>query len=276
MSVTPTSDVYGSPVTPSAGHPTAASGYGAVPGSAGTMVGAPSSRWSTAGLGVLTAVLVFGVTLALLMIFANPMAKTPVAATPAGQGAVAATPGARDPSSMAAAPGFVIPMAEPAGKTPGAPAASLTHGELAIKAEPVGAEVRVDGRSMGNAPFDGVFEAGLHEVVLQADGFKPWTSKVEVVLGERQTLNIVLSKTEGAKVDVSRRRNKRSSGKKKSSDKDSDASSEPEAPEEPAAAEPPRKLDRGDSGFKKLDRGGADSGFKKLGSGGGGIKKLGH
>ena len=277
MSVTPTSDVYGSSVSASAGHPTAAS-YGSTPGSAAaigsTMAGVPPGRSGTVGLGILTAVLVFGVTLALLMTFANPGGRTPGVTTPTA-GAVV-LPGSPTSPGLAVTPGVVIPMAEPVTRE-AAPAA--THGELVIKAEPVGAEVLVDNRSMGNAPFEGVLEAGMHRVELHAAGYQPWNSEVEVVLGERQMLNIVLSKTEVAKVEVSRRRNKRSSSKKKSSDKSADASSEDDAVEKPAPVEPPRKLDRGDSTFKKLDGGGSGSKFKKLGEGGGklgGVKKLGE
>lgn len=273
MSVTRSSDAYGSTGSTSGDQPTAGSGYGSVPGSGATLAGVPPSRWGTVGLGVLTAVVVFGVTLALLMSFANPRAPTPAAAVPMASGVTPGAPHAAGTPSPAA-PGVVVPMAEPAVEDPGAPASTTTHGELAIKAEPAGAEVRVDGRSMGNAPFEGVLEVGQHQIELRADGFQPWASQVEVVRGERQTLNIVLSKTEGAKVDVSRRRSKRSSAKKKSGDK-SDASSEDESTGEAPTPEPPRKLDRGDTTFKKLDRD-AGPGFKKLGSGGGEIKKLGQ
>ncbi|MEM9460602.1 MAG: PEGA domain-containing protein [Myxococcota bacterium] len=241
-----------------------------------TMAGVPPGRSGTVGLGILTAVLVFGVTLALLMTFANPGARTPGATTPSA-GAVVLPMSPASPG-LAATPGVVIPMAEPVARE-ALPAA--THGELVIKAEPVGAEVLVDGRSMGNAPFDGVLEAGMHRVELNATGYEPWNSEVEVVLGERQMLNIVLPRAEATTAETSRRRNKRpssnKSSKKKSSDKSAGASSEDDAVEKPAAVEPPRKLDRGDSKFKKLDGGGSGSKFKKLGEGGkiGGVKKLG-
>ena len=99
---------------------------------------------------------------------------------------------------------------------------------------------------------------------VQAPGFQTWQSEVEVVLGERQSLNVVLSKSQPAKLEVSRRRSKRSS---KDDDRDDDTS---EPPADAPAAVP--KIDRGDTGFKKIGR--DDAGFKKLGTDDSGIKKL--
>lgn len=244
MSATPISDVYGPNGSVSGGQHTAAVGHGSI------MLGPPPSRWGTMGLGVLSALVVFGVTLSLLMTFANPKAAPATApATMAPDGRPSAAGG------FTPAPGGMIESAvEPA------PQSVATHGELSIKAEPIAAEVLVDGRSVGNAPFEGVLTAGAHDVRLQAEGFQAWESNVEVVLGERQNLNVVLTPVESDPSDAGRRRSRKASkSSKKSADDDDGEESEAITPE------PPRKLDGGSTGFKKVSRSDdAGSDFKKL------------
>lgn len=206
LSVTPISDVYPQLGSMSGGHPTAA-----IHGS-GPIVIQPG-RKAAVGLGLISAVLAFGVTLAGLMTFATPP-------TPAAAVAPAAPTATRSPT-VAPAPEPGAESATPAPPPAPIPAAMLaTHGELALTAEPAAAQLFVDGRSMGNVPFDGVVVAGMHDIRVQAEGFVAWETKLEVVRGERQTLNVVLSQAEAPTVEMSPPRRRKSSKTKSGRDQD--------------------------------------------------------
>ena len=61
-----------------------------------------------------------------------------------------------------------------------------TTGSLLVDSRPVGAEVTVDGRSVGVTPvtLDDVFP-GEHRVVLQIPGFNLWATTAQVKAGNQ-------------------------------------------------------------------------------------------
>jgi hypothetical protein len=63
---------------------------------------------------------------------------------------------------------------------------SNTNATLVVESRPTGATVFVDGKRVGTTPLaiPGV-AAGAHAVRLEMAGYKPWTSSVRVVAGER-------------------------------------------------------------------------------------------
>ena len=68
-----------------------------------------------------------------------------------------------------------------------------TEAKAAIAADPAGASVFVDGREVGKAPIDGVrFTPGVHDVRVEATGYKPWRQRVEALAGRDITLDAKL------------------------------------------------------------------------------------
>jgi serine/threonine-protein kinase len=69
-----------------------------------------------------------------------------------------------------------------------------TEARGVITADPAGASVLVDGREVGKAPLDGVrFTPGVHDVRVEAAGFKPWRQRVEALAGRDITLDAKLT-----------------------------------------------------------------------------------
>jgi len=56
---------------------------------------------------------------------------------------------------------------------------------LSVRSEPEGAAVRVDGRSIGQAPIDAVLLGpGLHDLRVERQGFRPQVRRIEARAGE--------------------------------------------------------------------------------------------
>lgn len=56
---------------------------------------------------------------------------------------------------------------------------------LFLSAEPEGALVRIDGQSVGTSPIeDFPIHPGTHEIVVEREGFRPWSFDVEAEAGE--------------------------------------------------------------------------------------------
>jgi hypothetical protein len=82
--------------------------------------------------------------------------------------------------------------AGPADVAPTEPAAAA-NGILVVRSSPRGARVRVDGRSVGTTPVDGVdVTPGRHRVELRLAGRDPWSEMVEARSGERLQLDVAL------------------------------------------------------------------------------------
>lgn len=63
--------------------------------------------------------------------------------------------------------------------------------EVAITSEPAGAQVLVDGEARGVTPLSTQILAGNHPIELRMDGFKPWSTDVQVKANEPMTLGPV-------------------------------------------------------------------------------------
>jgi hypothetical protein len=82
-----------------------------------------------------------------------------------------------DPSPRAAAPVRRAASAEPAPSGPGS---------IQVLSRPSGAQVLLDGRSVGRTPLAiADVGAGAHDVRLELPGFRRWATSVQVKPGER-------------------------------------------------------------------------------------------
>lgn len=63
---------------------------------------------------------------------------------------------------------------------------------LTVLARPRGAEVIVDGKLLGEAPWSGDVEPGRRRVVIRAPGHTPWRRTLRVELGEQYPIDVVL------------------------------------------------------------------------------------
>ena len=80
----------------------------------------------------------------------------------------------------------------PSGEAAPAPAMSF-EGELTVSTDPPGAEVFVDGVSMGTTPFSGMIEVGTHEIELRREGYAPEVAFVEIDSEQARTLSVTLT-----------------------------------------------------------------------------------
>jgi formylglycine-generating enzyme required for sulfatase activity len=64
-------------------------------------------------------------------------------------------------------------------------------GDVTIKSEPAGAQVLVNGEARGVTPLTTQIMAGNHPVELRMEGFKPWTTDVQVKANEPMSLGPV-------------------------------------------------------------------------------------
>lgn len=65
-------------------------------------------------------------------------------------------------------------------------------GALSVVARPPGAEVIVDGKLLGEAPWSGDVEPGRRRVVIRAPGHEPWRRTLRVELGRAYPIDVVL------------------------------------------------------------------------------------
>lgn len=104
-----------------------------------------------------------------------------------------------------AEPGKTPPTTRPP-PTPSRP----TTGRADFRSTPAGAEVVVDGRSLGASPISGhTLPPGKHSVELRLDGHAPWKGEIEVEAGQTARLQADLEPlppptTAAAQVDVDR------------------------------------------------------------------------
>jgi hypothetical protein len=97
--------------------------------------------------------------------------------TPATGGRQGRTTAAAQPSRQAVATSGV-------GRTDRAPGSAA--GSLLVESRPAGARVLVDGRPAGLTPLTlASLPAGTHEVRIEREGYRPWTSRVQVAAGRR-------------------------------------------------------------------------------------------
>lgn len=71
-------------------------------------------------------------------------------------------------------------------------AQSAGVGNLRITSDPVGAEIYIDGRFVGQTPSTIPTPTGTHKIVLRLSGKKDWERELEVIKGSELTLNPVL------------------------------------------------------------------------------------
>lgn len=64
-------------------------------------------------------------------------------------------------------------------------------GNVAVTTEPAGAQLIVDGQARGVTPLTAEIPAGNHPIELRLEGFKPWTTDVQVKANEPLTLGPV-------------------------------------------------------------------------------------
>jgi len=74
---------------------------------------------------------------------------------------------------------------EGAGKTQSfAPQLVPNWAEVNVTSEPTGAQVLIDGEPLGTTPLKTNVIAGNHPIELRLDGFKPWTTDIQIKAGE--------------------------------------------------------------------------------------------
>jgi PEGA domain-containing protein len=75
------------------------------------------------------------------------------------------------------------------------------YGSVAIRVQPADAEVLIDGERWegrtGNEPLVVQLAAGSHRIEVQKDGYRTYTTQVDVRGGEASPLNVSLSRGEG-------------------------------------------------------------------------------
>jgi hypothetical protein len=100
----------------------------------------------------------------------------------------------------------VRPPAPPArrdGEPPGAPPGAREdgYGALAIRVRPADAAVLIDGErwqgTTADEPLVVQLAAGPHRVEVQKDGYRPYTTRVDIHRGETASVNVSLSREEG-------------------------------------------------------------------------------
>jgi hypothetical protein len=79
----------------------------------------------------------------------------------------------------------------------GAPEAASGFGTLAVRVQPAGASILVDGERWEGSDTSGErlviqLSQGQHRVQVQREGYQPYTTQVDVRTGETTTLNVSL------------------------------------------------------------------------------------
>jgi len=62
---------------------------------------------------------------------------------------------------------------------------------ITLQSEPTGADVSVDGSAAGKTPLTLKLLEGDHDLLVQADRFKPWQTRLAVVANQPQTLGVI-------------------------------------------------------------------------------------
>ena len=82
-----------------------------------------------------------------------------------------------------------------------AAAAAANYGALAIRVQPRDAEVTIDGQRWANGaegePLVVQLATGTHKVEVRKDGFRSYTTQVDIKDGETRPINVSLSRGEG-------------------------------------------------------------------------------
>jgi hypothetical protein len=72
------------------------------------------------------------------------------------------------------------------------PAPAAGRGALTITSEPIGADITIDGKFVGNTPSVIQLEAGSHKISIEAAGHKTWERTIEVTAGSKVTVQAKL------------------------------------------------------------------------------------
>jgi hypothetical protein len=83
------------------------------------------------------------------------------------------------------------PQANPA-SDPSATCMSYTGACVAFVSDPLGADVYVDGKFVGNTPSTLTLTVGSHEIRIEAATLKPWSRTFDAVAGSRITIRAIL------------------------------------------------------------------------------------
>jgi PEGA domain len=67
-------------------------------------------------------------------------------------------------------------------------------GRLRLASKPPGAEVSIDGKTTGQTPLSVDLPAGMHEVVLKKEGYRPWKLGLKMTKGENSRIGANLRK----------------------------------------------------------------------------------
>lgn len=134
----------------------------------------------------------------------------PEPARPVGQAAPAQTPTGNQSRSQAMtpsrgqgapsrpAPAPAAPPTDTAVDANPAPPASATYGSLLLRVQPGGANILVDGERWEGPETDERLvlqvAAGKHVIEVQRDGYRRYTTEIDVKPGETTTLNVALTK----------------------------------------------------------------------------------
>jgi hypothetical protein len=88
-----------------------------------------------------------------------------------------------------------LPRSAPA-RAVAAPAPSSAPGTVVIATRPAGARVFLDGRAVGSSPVTVAnVAAGSHQVRLELEGHRPWTTVVEVTPNQTRRVSASLEPT---------------------------------------------------------------------------------
>jgi hypothetical protein len=72
------------------------------------------------------------------------------------------------------------------------PALAPGRGALTITSEPIGADITIDGKFVGNTPSVIQLEPGSHKMNIEAAGHKTWERTIEVTAGSKVTVQAKL------------------------------------------------------------------------------------
>jgi len=65
---------------------------------------------------------------------------------------------------------------------------------VSVKSTPEGADINVDGKFMGNTPSTIQLDAGVHQILIEKEGLKPWQRTMTVSSGGSITIDATLEK----------------------------------------------------------------------------------
>lgn len=124
------------------------------------------------------------------------------------------------------------------------------HVAWSLVVRPEGAHITVDGKRVGDAPYEGSLTVGKHSVTVEADGYEAWGDEVEIGEGDNEPMVVELTETRQPQRSRYGRRAGRSTRPRSASEEPTPTENKP-TPATPAADPPEKKSSVLLSGSKK-------------------------